>query len=330
MTGLLFNAGQVIAALWQLGRRRRWAPRAWDFYALWPSRIVRLALVVVIGQPIAVILASLTGVHELTVFVALTPILALLFLLVVASMPQHQDELGAALAVGAVANAWGRNIENSQRTRTSRILNAIFRGLLLFLLLDTAFGLYFSLLPVENDRRMVLWIVLMGIIFLLAVAVQPASRREAILNWAVGILLVGSAVAVFVVLPVVLLEGGWGAAKKDISGAFKNNAKAAAPRETTSATSEAFCVKISLAGRDNWVGPIGITTHVESEIGFVPGGWKYTVDGPSDARERGSDGQILGIYDPAPLPSGETKFDGPTGGTITVKVRPPTGAYINC
>lgn len=335
MHDFLHNVGQVIAALWQLGRRRNWVPRAWhrttqawDFYALWVSRLTRVALVAVIGQPIAIILVSLAGVHELTVFMALTPVLALLFLLVVASLPQHQDELAAALSIGVVANAWGRNDrndENSQRTRTARILNAIFRGLALFLLLDAAFGLYFSLLPIENNRGLVLWIVLMGIIFLLAVALQPPSRRKVIVNWAVGILLVGSAIAVFVLFPVLLLNGGWRETKSDVAKAFNDDAKAAVGREP----SGSFCVKISLAGQNNWVGPIGITTHVEGEIGFIPGGgWKYIVDGPADARERGSDGKIIGIYDPDPLPNGRADFDGPAGETITVKVRPPDGEYV--
>lgn len=322
---------RAITALWRIGQVQApgLARRAWNFYARWTRRFVRLALVAVVGQPLAVILVSLTGVHELTVLMALTPILALLFLMIVASMPRHQDELAVSLAIGTSAAAWEGRPEKEGEKRT-KILKAILRGLGFFFLLDMAFGLYFSLLPVENNRGLVLWIVFVGIIFLLAVALQPASRRMAIVNSAVGILLVGSAVAVFVLFPVLLLNGGWGETKSDVAKALKNDAKAAQPTTPTSSTGGSFCVRIQLAGRGNWVGPIGITTHVENEAGFVPGGWKYTVDGPSDARERGSDGQILGIYDPAPLPSGKAEFDGPAGKTITLKVRPPDGTYANC
>lgn len=218
MHDFLRNIGQVIVALWQLGRRRRWAPRAWNFYALWVSRLARLALIVVIGQPIAVILVSLAGVHELTAFVALTPIAALFFLLVVASLPQHQDELGAALAIGTVASA---------SERLAKILGAVIKGLASFLLLDLAFGLYFTLLPIEADRRLVLLMVIVGLIFCLAVAVQKPERRKTIINALVGVLLVGSAIAIFVVFPIILLNGGRDETRRDIARAFEDNAKAA-------------------------------------------------------------------------------------------------------
>lgn len=304
MNDFLRNIGQVVVALWQLGRRRRWVPRAWDFYALWTSRLARLALIVVIGQPIAVILMSLTGVHELTVLTALTPIVALLFLLVVASMPQHQDELAIGLAVTAGLSAWDR---------TAKILGTIIRGLILFLLLDLTFGLYFSLLPVEEDRGLILWIVLMGVIFLLAVALQPPNRRKAILNWAVGILLVGSAIAVFVLFPVLLLNGGWEETKSDVAKALKDDAKAAPAEVKSSGTWQ-----VTLRGPEEWV-----STGVN--LDRLPGDLPYSFGGPAGTKIRFVDERdnILAeglITEDFGVQGGTPEFAGVTGATATLRV----------
>lgn len=329
MHSFLGNIGRVLAALWHIGRTR--GPGvvtiAWDFYATWVRRFVRLALIVVIGQPLAVILVSLTGVHELTVLTALTPILALLFLMIVASMPQHQDELAASLAIGTGLTAWDR---------TAKTLNAIFRGLLFFLLLDMAFGLYFSLLPIENDRRMALWIVLMGIIFLLAVAVQPASRRNAIVHSMVGILLVGSAAAVFVLSPVILLEGGWDETKSDVAKAFKDDAKAA-PATGSPAVAlpgEKICTAASCTARI----PLPVDGSKSTAVDIddvVPDTWNYNFGGPSGAVVYWED-----FGDSAPIAVGFDLGDGRrgwgsrdglvrfsasagTGGEVTIQSHPP-------
>ncbi len=327
MHDFLHDMGQVIVALWQLGQRRRWVPRAWDFYALWVSRLTRLALIVVIGQPVAVVLVSLTGVHELTVLMALTPILALVFLMIVASMPQHQDELAAALAVTAGLSAWDR---------TARILRAILRGLLFFLLLDMAFGLYFSLLPIENDRRMVLWIVFMGVIFLLAVAVQPASRVKAIRNWMVGILLVGSAIAVFVLFPVFLLNGGWRETKSDVAKAFKDDAKAAPAAVLPSVpTAEAGdCTATSCTARIAL--PVNGSKSATVDIdAVVPDTWNYSFSGPPGTvvhwENFGDSAPIDVGFDLGGGKRGWGSRDGPvtfsapvgTGGQVAIQSHPP-------
>lgn len=224
MHDFLSNIGRVLVALWRIGRAQApgLAHHAWDFYALWASRLTRISLIVVVGQPVAVILVSLTGVHELTVLTALTPIIALLFLSVVASMPHHQDELAAAFAIGTGLAVWDR---------TAKILEKVLQGLLLFLLLDMAFGLYFSLLPVEEDKGLVLWIVFVGVIFLLSVALLPQGWRKKLTNTSVVIGFVGSVVALTVVIPAVLANGGRDETRKDISRAFTDDAKAA-PAET--------------------------------------------------------------------------------------------------
>ena len=243
--------------------------------------------------------------HELTVFVALTPVIAVLFLIVVASMPHHQNELATALAIGG-----GLSVVD----RTAKILGAILRGLLFFLVLDLAFGLYFSLLPVENDRGLVLWIVLMGVIFLLAVAVQPTKRRKAIVNWAVGILLVGSAIAVFVFFPVLLLNGGWGETKGDITDAFKDDAQAAPAEIRPSGES----VTVTLRGPDQW-----ISTGVN--LNQLPGGLHYSFGGPNGTRVRFVDERdnVLAeglITEEFGVQGGIPEFAGPNGATATLRV----------
>lgn len=320
------SIGRVIAALWQIGRAH--APglmgRAWDFYAQWTRRFVRLALVVVIGQPLAVILVSLTGVHEATVLMALTPIIALLFLTIVASMPRHQDELAAGLAIGAGLAAWDR---------TARILHEIYRGLLFFLLLDLAFGLYFSLLPVENDRGLSLWIVFIGIIFLLAVALQPVSRRMAIINSAVGILLVGSAIAVFVLFPVLLLNGGWGETKGDVAKVFKDDAKAA-PAAPLSVVAGMNCTAASCTTRV--ILPVDGSKSAAVNIDdVVPDTWNYNFTGPSGTvvywEDFGDSAQIAVGFDLGDgrrgwgSRDGLVKFSAPagTGGEVVIQSHPP-------
>ena len=162
----------------------------------------------------------------------------------------------------------------------------------------------------------------MGIIFLLAVALQPANRREAILNWAVGTLLVGSAAAVFVLFPVLLLNGGWDETKSDIREAFKDDAKAAPaavmPASRSSCPSPTRIEKqVILRGPGDWIStgvdldqlPRGLNYRF-----YGPSGTVRFVDGAGNVLAEGPISQDFGVQ------GGIPEFSGETGRTATLCV----------
>ncbi len=297
MVNYLNLMARTVAALWHIGTR-------------WISRLVRVALILIISHWTLVVLVSFTGVHELTVGASLLTVAALIFILVVASLPRYQDELGAALAVSATLSLF---------KRTRKILEKILKGLFLFLLIDAAFGLYFSLVPVENQRGAALWIIFFAAIFGMAVAVQPAARRQKIVNAFVFVLLVGSAAALFVVIPTTLANGGWDETKRDVARALKKDDAKAAPTGTPAPTTGKVIVLtegrqyITLLGYDQLAGPVDLDPIADGECAK----WRPSVKGVVIHWQDGSE-ESMG-EESVHSPEGLVWFKGPAGYTVGVR-----------
>ncbi|MDP3991668.1 MAG: hypothetical protein Q8P66_02080 [Candidatus Colwellbacteria bacterium] len=155
----------------------------WEHGGRWARLAIRYTAVVIVGLPIALTLAALTGIHALTGLVIFAAFAALGWVIWAITQPRYQDYLAGGLVVGggiATVNKLG-DIRN--------LIASGLRGLRIILLTEIAIGAYFFFVPVENNRGLVLGIPILAALMLFSLGLSKGWRI--IFFWLPVIVLVG-------------------------------------------------------------------------------------------------------------------------------------------
>lgn len=149
--------------------RQLWELVAGFLETLWDTGnfLARLAIVVVLGWPVALTLAVLGGVKgDVAVFLALIPAVALvLFLLVI---PPMLPVLVMALPAQPFDDVrFLRRIRFPSRAERLRALKRALKFLTLVAGIESAIGIFVAGVPVWNDPGLLLWLFAFTIVFML-------------------------------------------------------------------------------------------------------------------------------------------------------------------
>ncbi len=171
----------------------------WDTGSFW----ARLAIVLIAGWPFAITLVAFVGWPALTATVALVPLLAIAFWLFALFDP---------MVIAAIGIVWPRFLKTM----------ALVVGT------ELAFGVYFTIVPVTNDRALIplALLLLLAIAFL---AMSGSVKR-----------VMSALVIAFVVLTAVFALGGRDEAKEKYKDAKATVTEWAKPTPTAAASAQEF------------------------------------------------------------------------------------------
>lgn len=160
------------------------------FVALWNTgnRWLRNGLTLVLFWPIAIAISALIGYPAIVAIVAMIPIMAIVFLFIAFIDP---------LVLAAVA------LVKSGRTALAWLAGIVAAELII--------GVYFSLVPVWNDRELIPVMLLIAVtFFFLAIGTQGKLKKMAISILTLAV----------VILTIIFFLGGRKEAKKEMKGMF--------------------------------------------------------------------------------------------------------------
>ena len=290
----------------------------WEFIVdLWDTGnfYIRLAIVLILGWPVALtLLVVFGGIRgDFAVSLALMPAAALvLFLLVIPPM--------LPVLVLAVPSQPLRRIPILGRiqfpTRAERltVLKRALKFLTLVAGIETAIGIYLAGVPVWKDPGLILWLFAFTVFFML-MRFSGIRHRWVARGYAM----------VFLVITAIFFLGGRelarqlpGRAVQAVSQVQASQATPSGPQAVSSMENIREVVRIPLLGE-----------NVPSEKalllpGAIPPLWYYYFEGPPNAQVHYDDGTVGPITKWFGLKGGSLKFSGPKGQEVVVRAYPPS------